>query len=1193
MSTPPMVVPLTDAVDIELVGGKAVNLAQMLNAGLPVPNGFVVTTTAYRRYEEETELPASLSQAIRSAYKAMGEPLVAARSSATAEDRPDASMAGQYDTYLNLGTADDLIEAIRKCWASVKGDRITSYLQEHGISVAQVAMAVVVQELVHADCAGVLFTCHPRTGAMDEMLIEGSWGLGEALVSGDVQPDVIRVGYESCEVRAYQVSDKQQQLRPGGVGMEPVPETLQKKACLNYNQIQQLWRIGQRAVKHFQGPQDMEWAFVENQLYVLQARPITTLEDVQAYHQVLANAKTQLQEAAHQGRGPWVRHNLSETLPHPTELTWSVVSQFMSGAGGFGLMHKDVGFEPSDLAKERGFLERIAGQVYMDCSRLPEMFCRDYPFAYDVDLLRTNPDAAQQPPTIAKGTFSQLAAAGKLGARVTEKLHGLARDLDAQFEGPFVANLLAWCTAQDAIKKADLDNLALFELWDAQQRTVMDEFGKMAFLPSMVEALATAECRAFLDEHVWDEDPDELLHCLSVSPKADLTLLANIELAELADGTRTLDAWLTDHGHRGPGEFDLASPRWSERPDELKQMAEPLKGNQTMGALHEQRVEQARACVDRLKQALKPSLRATLSEHVDLLQRYCQFRENGKYYLMKAYAVLRQTALEMGRRLGVDEAVFFLRPDEIKAALHTGFVPEDRIRQRRRWYAAESRVRLSHVIEAKDIATLGSPPQTSDDLQWQGFAISCGVNSGPARIVHSPEAATDLGRDYILVCPSTDPSWTPLFVNAAGLILERGGSLSHGAIVARELGLPAVVLEGATDIFTEGEVLNLDGGTGRIGRQGDDPLNVSGEDDPDIERHLCPPIVSQKERASGKWGLMAAIVWGVFLGAVYGLPSATLKDPLFTLMDHLLWPLIPRIGMVWTVALVGSVFAIVPLLIQRYATDNDRLYAAKKRSNVLQKLANKLPKESPRRLAMEQAAKPVSTRLLKASMTALAFIIGPMMMVFLWFPERVDPAVWNAEPGRSVYVVAELNGDTLDPVTLACPNDLMLVGEATQVLPPIRQTLIGLRDEWQAGSDVSQYPWELQAAADHTRELLLASLNQYLASDIPAQKLTWTIQVPAEAKGHYPVSLAIGPDHQYDVTLAFGNQQPPVSSKLEPDDQPLYGLEVVYPRALIKPVFWVPLASIGGPGWDMGWLGVYIVAYLGMMVLGKYVFRVP
>jgi len=1193
MSECPLVVSLSDATDIERVGGKAVNLSLMLNAGLPVPNGFVVTTAAYRDYAEKAEFPPSLRQAIYTAYKAMGAPLVAARSSATAEDRPDASMAGQYDTYLNLSTAEALIDAVQKCWASVKGDRITSYLHEHDIPAEQVAMAVVVQELVHADCAGVLFTCHPRTGATDEMLIEGSWGLGEALVSGDVQPDVIRVGYDTCEVREYQVSDKQQQLLPGGAGMEPVPEPLRKKACLNFDQIQRLWKIGHRAVTHFEGPQDMEWAFCDNQLYVLQARPITTLEDVQAYHRVLANTKAQLEKASQQGQGPWVCHNLSETLPHPTELTWSVVSQFMSGAGGFGQMHRDVGFEPSDLANEQGFLERIAGQVYMDCSRLPEMFCQDYPFVYDVDLLRTNPDAAQQPPTVAKGTFSQLAAAGKLGIKVTKKLHALASDLDAQFDGPFVAEVQAWCQAQDDINKVDLDNGALFELWESQHRKVMDEFGKMAFLPSMVEALATAELRAFLDEHVWDEDPDELVHCLSVSSKADLTLLANVELAEVADGTRSLDSWLADHGHRGPGEFDLASPRWFERPNELEQMAEQLKGNETIGALHAKRFDQARACIERLKQVIEPCLHRALDDHVEWLQRYCRFRENGKYYLIKAYAVLRKTALEMGRRLHVNEAVFFLRPHEISSALRTGFVPEDRIIQRRQTHEAETRVRLGFVIEAADIATLGASPQMSNDSQWQGFAISCGVNSGPARIVYSPESAIDLGKDYILVCPSTDPSWTPLFVNAAGLILERGGSLSHGAIVARELGLPAVVLAGATDLFEEGEGLTLDGGSGRITRQGQDHDSEEDDQSVELERVLLPPIVSQKERSFGKWGLIATLAWGVFLGAVYGLPPELLKEPVFAVLDTLLWPLIPSIGMVWTVALIGGVFAIVPILIQRYATDNGRLFAAKTRSNVLQKQANKLPKDSPRRMAMEQAAKPVSMRLLKASMTALAFILGPMMMVFLWFPERVDPAVWNAEPGQSVYVVAELSGDMLASVTLTCPNDLVLVGPATQALPPIREALNELRDEWQAGSDMSQYPWEIQAAADHTRELLMASLNQYLAQDIPAQKLTWIVQIPEEAEGHYLLHLAIGKQGEYPLVLVFGDKQPPVSTKLEPNDRQLDSLEVVYPRALTKHVFWAPLASLGGPAWDWGWLGIYIVAYLGIMILGKCVLRVP
>jgi pyruvate,water dikinase len=299
--------------------------------------------------------------------------------------------------------------------------------------------------------------------------------------------------------------------------------------------------------------------------------------------------------------------------------------------------------------------------------------------------------------------------------------------------------------------------------------------------------------------------------------------------------------------------------------------------------------------------------------------------------------------------------------------------------------------------------------------------------------------------------------------------------------------------------------------------------------------------------------------------------------------------------MVWTVACVGVFFAVVPLLIQRYATDNARLWEAKRRAANLQKAARDLPPGSARRQALLDLAAPVTTRTLKASMVGLAWVLGPMMLVFLWMPGRMDPAAWNADPGGLVTVAAEVDGDYLEPVTCTVSAPLVLedTTPSTQTLPPIRATLEELRREWQDATDLSNYPWQLQTAGEQAQEILLTSLNRYLAGHLPPQRLTWMIRVPPEANGHHPVILRSSGQSFQEIKLAFGNRQPPTPDSLNGDGAPIIRIEVVYPRPLQQRRFWMPLEAMGGPAWDLGWLGVYILGYLPAMVILKKRLHVP
>ncbi len=1200
----PLILPLAEAFDANLVGGKAVNLAAMIRAGLPVPDGFVVTTAAYLARDTHRE---EIFHLIREAHTALvgplASPLVAARSSATAEDLAGASMAGQYETFLNLATIDAVLEAVTACWESVESDRVRAYLHEQAIDPTAVHMAVVVQKLVPANVAGVLFTTNPRTGSPAEMLIEAAWGLGEAVVSGQVQPDLIRVATDRCEVLQYTVADKTLRLLPGGREFEATPEELRRRACLKFDAIRQLADLGRRASRYFDHPQDIEWAIDDGgRVHLLQSRAITTLDDAAAYQSLLAQTSEYLHRELNAGRGPWVRHNLDETLSNPSPLSWDVVGRYMSGDGGFGHMYRRVGFSPSAAVAQAGFLERIGSGIYMDCARMPEMFFAEYPFVYDIQLLRENPDAAQAPPTLPLGSARQRGAAAQRAAEVTSALHRESETLDRYFDETLVPGIDSWLIEQSACELRHLTNEELVEKWGEREHQVMNLFGAEAFLPSMIEALALAELHRFIADHLWDEDPDELVHLLSVSPHPDRTSIANTQLREVAQGERPLDEWLREHGHRAPGEFDLATPRWHERPQDVQGLADQLRDSSDSTAKHAARVAQAKATLANLKQSLPPTAAKQLLNHVRLLQRYVRFREDGKYHLMRGFAVLRETAIECGRRLNVGDDIFFLTVAEISDALRGGYLPEDQIARRRAERQAASRLHLPRVIDRADVAELGQVPISDAGEQWSAHPVSSGSASGPVRVVLSPEKAPPLDSGYILVCPSTDPSWTPLFAKAAGLVLERGGTLSHGAIVARELGLPAVVLDSATSLLADGQTIRINASQGLVTRvdTGEPAKHNPSTDHRDItrlERKLLPPPIGVRESRVNQLALLAALFWLVFLAAFYLLPPTWIKQPAFRLIDLALWPLVRQLGMAGAVASIGGVFSLVLIIAQRWLTDNTRLREAKHRAANLRQAASKLPADSPRRSAMNAAVKPVTGRMLRASMVPLAWLLGPMMLIFLWFPERVDPAVWNPEPGRGVSIVAEVDGEAPGPISLQVVDGLSLEAGVSveRFLPPIRDELEELRTEWKNPSEMTDYPWEVQAAGDHAREALLTSLDAYLRQRIPSQNLSWRLKVPAETRGRYLLRLIPpAPANPLDIPIVFGNAHPPELTEIEPLDQSVVrSITVIHPRPLTQRRFWTPLVSFGGPAWDFGWLGVYLIAYLAVMFIGKRVVGVP
>jgi rifampicin phosphotransferase len=1209
---------LFDCRDAEIVGGKALNLGRLTRAGFLVPGGFVVTTHAYRAALTQAEtngggirVTAEIANEVLGAYRAMGAGAVAVRSSATCEDLASSSMAGQFDTSLDIDGEAELLQAVERCWASVNAPRVRAYLDEEGIDPAKLAMAVVVQRLIPAEAAGVLFTVNPQHGEHREMLIEASWGLGEAVVSGRVQPDRLRIDRATGKTLAVTVADNRVQAADGDRPESSDDEARQRGCCLRGRDVDRLWKLGRRVAEHFESPQDIEWAVSAGEVYLLQSRPITTDRDAEAREEVVRAAREQLRDASSQGRGPWALHNLAETLPHPTPLTWSVVRQFMSGSGGLGAMYRRAGFNPSESVDRDGFLDLIAGRIYMDLSRAPEMFFADFPFRYDVEYLKRRPDAAQAPPTLPSGSLaSRLKGAKRLSA-ANRKLQKLASDFDRELRERYFPAMIFYVETARRIDLASLSASELIALWRRHEEEVLRSFGSQSLLPGLICAMALDELKTLLQENFWDLDPDALAQQLSSGSPLNRTVAADSELYEVGKGSRLLELWIADHGHRAFGEFDLASPRWREQTQVVGDLATQLAAGEHPLARHGRNVEEVERRIGELGERLPRADRREFERRVNQARRYIGFREDSKDFLMLGYDLLRDVAREAGQRLDIADDVFYLTREELFDSLQSGFAPFGLIQQRKHEFSAAVHVDLPSVIDAATVDSLGEPspqPRCVGDLA--GLPISSGQATGPARILHSPTVAGAMEPGYVLVCPSTDPSWTPLFVSAAAIVLQCGGVLSHGAIVAREMGIPAVVVPNATRLFGLGEQITVDGDRGIIHRAGANvvaseavaPLDVA---DTRVPFDQIPPPPGRKDRAAAKFRNWFGAGWMIFLAAFFLFPETWVRRPAMASADSLLWPMVRAWGKPATVIIIAAGMAIVTMAVQKMATDNRRLREAKRRAKTLESQAASFPEKSPRRQALQRLAAPVQMRLLAAAMVPIGILLGPMIVSIVWLGERMDPARWNAPPGSSLQIVATVDSDWTEPVHIEAPAGFVVddATSAERTLPPLRKTLEQLLAHYRQPAAERVDSPELTVVPDLAREQVIADLRSYLDSGIPPQGITWSVRPPSDAEGMFPIVVAAGGDRSAKIDIVLGDRHPPEPSKATPPvHSPIKAVAVFYPKAKTEPVFWRPFAQLAEnrhspfsaplSSFAIGWLLLYLLVYLPTMFLVRWILKV-
>ncbi len=835
-----------DETDLSQVGGKGLNLGKLTTAGFSVPQGFCVTTDAYRfsvqdlpeqnaSSVKDVVLAPELSDAILKARDELRTDTVAVRSSATAEDLEEASFAGQQDTFLNV-TSDGLLDALKGCWASLWSDRAIAYRRTQRIPDEGLAMAVVVQEMCAADISGVLFTVSPFNENVS--IVESNWGLGESVVSGEITPDSFQISRETGEILETTVATKLEMITTSGVSK--VSSAQQNIPSLTDEQLKQLGQLGIQVETLYEQPMDIEWAFADGRFFLLQARPITTHAQAQVSIdqkdreiEKLHKAEVQILKTLADTHGTvWSHHNLAEVLPAPMPMTWAIMKKFMSGSGGLGKAYRGLGFYPSKRVDGSGILDLICGRIYVNLNREVELFFDGFPFTHDFNALKQNPQKAmyaQATPNIKHSTPSFWFKLPLHIARMTKaelRLRKYRADFDqvlTEQEFPKFHEIVA---AEQNLSYSELPDAELVEKFKTWCQKTLDDFAPKVLTATLLAAFSLQRLETLLQKCTDETAAKNLASRLISGLSGNLTVETNEKLRQVGIGKITLADFLIDYGHRAVGEFELAQPRWREDTTYLEQIiasfsqktSEPdgqaPENNQHFARQIEQRETAEKELAEII--AKKTGLRKQIESELDFTRLYMPFRETAKFYLMLGYEQIRRTLVELDNRYTLNGGIFYLVPDELEQLIR-GEELSDVIAERKTKRELLLQIEVPDVIFSDSLDRIGAALPTDAADAYVGVGVSAGIAKGQARVLLKPSDIQPSERDYILVCPSTDPAWTPLFLHAAGLVMERGGLLSHGAVVAREYGVPAVVnIPNATQNITDGQMLQIDGNQGTV-----------------------------------------------------------------------------------------------------------------------------------------------------------------------------------------------------------------------------------------------------------------------------------------------------------------------------------------------------------------------------------------
>lgn len=869
-----------DSSGITVAGGKGANLGELVKARFPVPDGFCIIAEAYdtflqtsseiaglleglsqldgedvasirdvgtriREHLTTLAIPREIQESISEAWQTVGPDYAyAVRSSATAEDLPTASFAGQQDTYLNVKGQANLLQAVQHCWASLFTDRAIIYRCKNGFDHHKVSIAVVVQIMVPSDVSGTMFTADPVSGNRRITSIDASFGLGEALVSGIVSPDLYQIKY--LQIIKKQITSKEvaiQALPDGGTRKVELEREQKVAQALTDEQILELADLGEKIQRHYGAPQDIEWALHAGKFFIVQSRPITSLFPFP--NRLLATNTYALASFGH-------LQMMTDALRPMALSTWRTL-------------------QPAGKAvREEGeAFVAAGGRIYINYS----------------SFLRFKRVREKVPKGFRAADALIGSALGKVIAQTPElaqaKPDRKMKKMLVQFAGPVV-----WNVIKDLLYRDHSRSLAKSDAFIEEMLVNLEErLGKatgaerIGLIQESLGTLMVVALKGFVHYPFagmaamglisvlvpkWLGDKQEI-PSLNKSLPGNVTTEMGLQLGDLADIARdypevirylqtasdggfyeglalipggevfgqALTKFMDRYGMRCPGEIDLTRERWRDTPSQLMPM---ILGNVQTLAPGEHRVnfkegereaqEAAQTLLRRVEKLrggwLKGKVMARL---IYVFRNTAGLREHPKYALVRHLDIFRRIVLAEGHILVVKgtikeaEDVFYLTFAELAEVLDDKFTGDVRavVAKRREEFGYYQKLTPPRVMNGEgEIITGSFSSEGAPAGALLGNPVSAGVAEGRARVVMNP-AEAKLEKGDILIAPYTDPSWTPLFLSVAGVVTEVGGLMTHGAVVAREYGIPAVVgMENATTLIKEGEMIRIDGNLGFV-----------------------------------------------------------------------------------------------------------------------------------------------------------------------------------------------------------------------------------------------------------------------------------------------------------------------------------------------------------------------------------------
>jgi phosphohistidine swiveling domain-containing protein len=895
------------AINHELVGGKGANLGRLTAAGFTVPTGFTISTDAYSTFLRgggldiqigglldgidygdadqvesvaaairalivAADVPEDVLSAVSAAYASFGDERqpVAVRSSGTAEDLAEASFAGMHDTYLDIRGIEGVLDGVRRCWASLWTARATAYRYNNGFAHDEARLAVVIQQMVSAEAAGVMFTAHPVTGAVDQIIINASWGLGEAVVSGIVTPDEYTLSRETLGVLRLTIGDKKLcivRAPEQGTLEQETPEADRRRASLTDAQAAELGHLGRRVTEYYEGfPQDIEWAYADGHCYLLQSRPITGVElswdeDLEYFHIG--------KEEDHRDEFVYTRawsddFSIGAITPlYYTTRTKETSDNYHAGQVLYG--HQEAaairswkyykGEEYFSCNMEAAWIPRLLPPYLRNAgsmNKLPPSWweeVKNAPFSW-VDYLKTQArivflDGRSGPYKYTKSFQERVDDRAAAVGLTNEELRRLS---DREFQRTLTDQLDRWV-------EADADQWAAFFI----------------YAPFAMGTLGTLLAKWY-DGDIAQAFTD----LLTGLPEPSITLVENAELWKLGETIkaspllrRLLDEhegasffeelanheegraflveyepWRIKRGHRGAADRDFILARRIDDPaidyNAFKALmagnsADPLQNEEEHRRKRQAREDEVYAAIAR-----QPLGFAKL-EAFKLLQswslRFMAHRDDEREHLDLLAYTQRRYFLEMGRRLveqgrfGDVDDVFFLGVQESFELMNEVASPalaQAKIAGRRRNFLRRQKMEVAlppyidsfgaPALPGEQIGAVSGASTFGEDGRTilPGAGTSGGVVTGRARVLRDMSEIGSLEKGDILVCYATDPGWTPVFLVIGGLVMATGGVLAHGSCLSREYSLPAVVVPDATSRIEDGAIITLNGDLGQV-----------------------------------------------------------------------------------------------------------------------------------------------------------------------------------------------------------------------------------------------------------------------------------------------------------------------------------------------------------------------------------------